>query len=92
MKTITWSKFIELINRADLIVKADDKVIQIYENPSDSIMISWEEDNQEWTFTFERDDNKKIAVRKNELTLFCDEKDVDCFTFSFEQVKPYLIK
>lgn len=84
MKTITWTEFLEYINDENIIVEIDGmKNVNINFLPShDSIAISWEDDMEEYTFHFLPEDNQEIPVRKNEMSLFSEDKEADIFTFT----------
>lgn len=89
MKTISWKDFIELLRDDEIIVEVDDVNVHIIINSDDTFSIFWEEDVEEWLFEFSEGKNKELEVNDNYLQLFCDEENVDCFTFAFYTMNKY---
>ena len=89
MKTITWSEFISLCDKTN-IIKVDNIEVCIHTN-KDTVKISWEDNGEEWHFTFEEDKNEKIEVKDNSAVVFCNEYDVDAFNFEFFNLIPVAI-
>ena len=89
MKTITWSEFITLIEKTD-IIKIDGLTTTIYTS-KDKVIISWEDNGSMWKFQFVEEQNETVSIKDNSATAFCDEYDVDAFTFEFFSLIPVKI-
>ena len=90
MKTIPWSEFVALVNKGDNIVKVDNIEVGV-STTKDTVNIYWEDNGEEWRFTFESDRNEYVPVKNNSATVFCNEYGVDVFSFEFFNLIPVTI-